>query len=86
VAVRRRAPAVGHDHVDQAVSPGGLGPSNEEAVGVAHDRDMTNLVIVRIGDGQFAGRIVGENGDGGHVEGSLEGGQTASSLFGGRGQ
>ena len=40
--MRRRPAAVGHDHVDQAVAPRRLSARHENAIGVAHDRDMAD--------------------------------------------
>ncbi len=66
MAVGRRAAAVGHDHVDQAVATGGVGAGDENAVGVADHGDVAHVGAVGIGERQIAGRIVGGNGGVGH--------------------
>src|ERR1700733_14003643 len=50
VAMKRWAAAVGHNHVNQAVSASGLRTGNEDAVCATHDRDVSYRRTVRVSD------------------------------------
>jgi hypothetical protein len=58
----RRWPATGrHQHVDQAIAPGGLRARHQDGVGAAGHRNMGQAGAVGIGHGQAAAWIVGRN-------------------------
>ena len=59
VAMRRRAGAVGHEHVDEAIAPDCVNARNQNRVSTADDGDMPDAGAVGIGDCQFTVGVVG---------------------------
>jgi hypothetical protein len=68
VAMRRRAAAVAHQHVDRAVPAVGLSARDEDRVGVADKGDVPCLRIVGINHGQLRSGSSGGIGVSAEVE------------------
>jgi hypothetical protein len=58
VAMRRRPAAVRHQHVDEAIASGRLGPRQKNRVCAAGDRDVPQSGAVRVGDRQSTVGVV----------------------------
>jgi hypothetical protein len=57
--VRPRPAARRHQHIDQAIAPGGILSAEQDRIAAADDGHMPQRRIVRLDDREFPVRIVG---------------------------